>query len=72
MGWNAARALLTGTRRGRLAEAELVNFTQRVEKFDQVLRIMTRLKQPATLVKARIYLVSGEETSAVETNVDVF
>jgi hypothetical protein len=41
-------------------EAELVSFTQRVEKFDQVLRIMSGLKQPPTPVKVRIYLVSGD------------
>lgn len=44
------------------SEAELVSFTQRVEKFDQLLRMMTGLKQPATPVKVRIYLVSGGET----------
>ncbi len=42
-------------------EPELVSFTQRVEKFDQVLRIMTGLKQPPTPVKVRIYLVAGSD-----------
>jgi hypothetical protein len=41
------------------SESELVNFTQRVEKFDRVLRIMTGLQQPPAPVKVRIYLVEG-------------
>jgi hypothetical protein len=41
------------------SESELVSFTQRVEKFDRVLRIMTGLQQPPAPVKVRIYLVDG-------------
>jgi hypothetical protein len=41
------------------SESELVNFTQRVEKFDRVLRIMTGLHQPPAPVKVRIYLIDG-------------
>jgi hypothetical protein len=43
------------------SERELVSFTQRVERFDQVLRIMTGLRQPPAPVKVRIYLVDGED-----------
>jgi hypothetical protein len=43
------------------SERELVNFTQRVERFDQVLRIMTGLHQPPAPVKVRIYLVDGDD-----------
>lgn len=42
------------------SETELVNFTQRVERFDQVLRIMTGLHQPPAPVKVRIYLVGSD------------
>jgi hypothetical protein len=40
-------------------ETDLVSFTQRVEKFDQVLRIMCGLHEPPAPVKVQIYLVSG-------------
>jgi hypothetical protein len=43
------------------SENELVKFTQRVERFDQVLRIMTGLHQPPAPVKVRIYLVDGDD-----------
>ena len=39
--------------------AALVSFTEQVEKFDQVLRIMTGLDKPPPPVKVRIYLVDG-------------
>jgi hypothetical protein len=39
--------------------AALVNFTGQVEKFDQVLRIMTGLDKPPAPVKVRIYLMPG-------------
>ena len=42
-------------------ETELVKFTQRVERFDRVLRIMTGLHQPPAPVKVRIYLVDGDD-----------
>ncbi len=42
------------------SETELVNFTQRVERFDRVLRIMTGLQQPPAPVKVRIYLVDND------------
>jgi len=42
------------------SETELVNFTQRVERFDRVLRIMTGLQQPPAPVKVRIYLVDSD------------
>jgi hypothetical protein len=42
-------------------EAELVGFTQRVEKFDRLMRIMTGLNQPPAPVKVRIYLVGGDD-----------
>jgi hypothetical protein len=51
------------------SESDLVNFTQRVEKFDRVLRIMTGLTQPPAPVKVRIYLVdSASAVSAMEPN----
>lgn len=40
-------------------QAALVSFTEQVEKFDQVLRIMTGLDKPPAPVKVRIYLVNG-------------
>jgi hypothetical protein len=43
------------------SESELVSFTQRVEKIDQILRIMCGLHRPPAPVKVRIYLVSGEQ-----------
>lgn len=42
------------------SQAALVSFTEQVEKFDQVLRIMTGLKKPPAPVKVRVYLVDGE------------
>jgi hypothetical protein len=42
------------------SDTELVNFTQRVERFDRVLRIMTGLQQPPAPVKVRIYLVDND------------
>lgn len=40
-------------------EKALVEFTEKVEKFDQVLRLMTGLKRPASPLKLRIYLVAN-------------
>ena len=41
------------------SEAALVSFTEEVEKFDQVLRIMTGLDKPPAPVKVTIYMVNG-------------
>jgi len=40
-------------------EKALVGFTEQVEKFDQVMRLMTGLKAPASRLKLRIYLVAN-------------
>ncbi|MBS0421957.1 MAG: DUF1570 domain-containing protein [Proteobacteria bacterium] len=42
------------------SDSELLSFTQRVERFDQVLRIMTGLNAPPAPVKVRIYLVGSD------------
>ena len=41
------------------SQSSLVSFTEQVEKFDQVLRLMTGLDKPPAPVKVRIYLVDG-------------
>lgn len=40
-------------------EKALVEFTEKAEKFDQVLRLMTGLKRPASPLRLRIYLVAN-------------
>src|SRR5690348_11306463 len=44
------------------SEKDLVEFTERVDKFDQVLRVITGFKGEPSPVKVRIYLVDKEQT----------
>ena len=43
-------------------EKDLVEFTERVDKFDQVLRLVTGFKGEPSPVRVRIYLVDNEQT----------